>query len=113
MLSEDMGYWFCRCVRLIASAAGLWPPSWAALMSSGSGGRKLPADGLIVRVHFVSDFFVLLFVRLAASGRGRGSGTSLSGFAAACSPCSPAWSVGGADAACAGGGSRRSHWQSL
>src|SRR6516165_7179652 len=86
----------------------------AALMSSGSSGRKHPADRIIARVHFVSDFFVLLFVRLAASGRGRGSGTSLSAFVAARSPCLPAWSVGGADSACAGGGgSRSSHWQSL
>src|SRR6516164_781718 len=88
-----------------------------ALMSSCSGGRKpqLRADGAsIALAHFVSDFFPLLPNKLAANGRGRGSGTSLAVIAAACSACSLASSAGGTDSACAGGGgSRSSHWQSL
>src|SRR5689334_5060992 len=90
-------------------------PSWAALMSSQNGGRKpqLPAgQRLIARAHFVSDFFVRL-VRLAASGRARGRGTSSAAIAPAGSASSPASPVGGAELASTGGGSRTSHWQSL
>src|SRR5215469_9607637 len=101
------GILVCRCVRRSRARRT------TALMSSCSGGRKPQLRGdeaSIALAHFVSDFFSLLPVKLAANGRGRGSGTSPAATAAACSACS---SAGAADSACAGGGGSRSHWQSL
>src|SRR5262249_13572347 len=105
------GILVCRCVRRSRARRT------TALMSSCSGGRKPPLradEASIALAHFVSCFFSLLPVKLAANGRGRGSGTSPAATAAACSACSLASSAGAADSACAGGGgSRSSHWQSL
>src|SRR5438552_17370841 len=60
--------------------------------------------------YFDSVFFAArLLVRFAAIGRGRGRGTS----SALISTASVSSGDGAALSACAGGGSRISHWQSL
>src|SRR5215831_6876903 len=66
---------------------------------------------LYVRDYGAGLFFSRLLVRFAVLGRGRGSGTSSGRISPACSPALS--DAGGWPCACATGGSRMSHWQSL